>query len=92
MIKVHSKAAYDRYYDKFTNAFIDYFCNARTSGFSQEEAFWTAKIKMQDILVAEIVKNKDRAQVLYRLYRDLKNDQQLFEKALKKFNRNKYLK
>jgi hypothetical protein len=53
----------------------------------QEEALIVAKIKLQDFITTEMILNKGRAQLILRVYTDIKKDQKTYEKAIKHFDR-----
>lgn len=87
MIQIHSKVMYQRYYDSFMTIFVDCYCEARDSGNSQEGAFIIAKIRLQDFITTEMLQNKNKTQLILKVYSDIKKDQQTYEKAIKHFER-----
>jgi hypothetical protein len=87
VIQIHSKVMYQRYYDSFMTVFVDWYCEARERGNSQEGAFIVAKIRLQDYITTEMLQNKTKTQLILKVYTDIKKDQKTYEKAIKHFER-----
>lgn len=86
MIKIHNISVYHRFYDLFSNSFIDNYCEARQRGKSKKESFYIAKLTLRDLVINELSHRRNKSIVL-AVFHDLKNDQELYEKALSTFGR-----
>jgi hypothetical protein len=86
---VHNSLAFQKLYDRYSRYFIRHFCAARKEGHNRKHAFALARIKLQDLVIAELSKHKKRSDMIIRAYSNTKQDQQLYEKAIayfKKYN------
>lgn len=85
MKTIHNYSTYKKFYRLFFDAYIDYYCEIRRMGHNKTESNIIAKIKLQDLVITEMLKSKSRTRIVYNAYADIKNDQKLLEKAQKYF-------
>jgi len=80
---------YRRLYERYSRFFIEEFCAARKEGYYRKHAFAVARIKLQDLIISEIVKHRRKTVYIVHVYQNIKQDQDVYEKAIdcfKKYN------
>lgn len=87
MTVIHKNDMYRRLYDKYSRFFIEQFCAARKDGYYRKHAFAIARIKLQDLIISEIVKNRRKTVYIVHVYQNIKQDQDVYEKAIDCFNK-----
>lgn len=87
MVVIHKNDMYRRLYGKYSRFFIEQFCVARKEGYYRKHAFAIARIKLQDLIISEIVKNRRKTVYIVHVYQNIKQDQDVYEKAIDCFNK-----
>ena len=78
---------YRRLYERYSRFFIQEFCAARKEGYYRKHAFAIARIKLQDMIISEIVKHRKKTVYIFTVYQNIKEDQDVYEKAINCFNK-----
>jgi hypothetical protein len=79
---VGKNSIYTKLYDRYSRYFIQHFCAARKAGHNRKFAFSLARIKLQDLIINELPKNKKQSDLIISAYSQTKKDQQLYERAI----------
>jgi hypothetical protein len=83
---IHNKATYQLYYEKYSKAFIDNYIFARGQDYEKNDAFFVAKIRLQDTVIEDMFQNRNRMLMIIKAYSNLKDDHELYRAAIAKFN------
>jgi hypothetical protein len=83
---IHNYSTYKKFYKKFFDAYIDFYCELRQMQYRKQDANIIAKIKLQDMVISEMLLAKKRTRIIYNAYADIKNDTKLLEKAQNYFS------
>lgn len=87
MDMVHKTLVYQKLYERYSRHFIQAFCSARKSGFNRKHSFALARIKLQDLIIDELVKKPKQTVMIVQAYNSTKRDQQLYDKAISYFKK-----
>lgn len=88
---IHNTEFYRKLYDRLSRFYIQKFCEARKEGHARKYAFALARIKLQDVVINEIIKDFGNSIYYVKVYRNIKQDQGIYEKALVCFKKHKEL-
>ena len=88
MIHKHrNNDVYRRLYERYSRYFIEQFCAASREGHYRKHAFAFARIKLQDLIISEIVKNRKKTLYIVNVYQNIKKDQDVYEQAINCFHK-----
>lgn len=86
-MQIHNKMAFRRLHRRYSNLYVDFFIELRRFGYKKSEAADAAKIKLQDIVITEMLEKK-QTKLIFQVYQALKDDHDFFDRAQQHFDLN----
>lgn len=83
---LYKKETFNSLYDKYSDEFLEEYCNARKIHQAHDLSLHIARIAVLDSIIYHMHRENKKRFILFKIHRTLKGDQSLHAKAIEKYS------